>query len=350
MDVTIRVKDLLKLLNGMGLLRKIAESDMPTPDSGEQVFADGIRNPVESREAGNEDSASGDSNQDDDDVVQEAPPPRNSLGFASFGLMQRSSILNDDSTGRQSRRPSKYSSNHKSDGKEADVALNNSSDFQRCDLQVTALEVISLLAEVASPESSRALRWQVNSAEDQDVSDLISLLEYSEVEVVYSEFLRLLVAMADMGTSRDHLLRERFPLSKRFDAFMRHIFLPALHNPYTPPPPVDHVPEESSAKDIVDAIDIAAPVEEAGDPGNGAPAAQEDPPVEQDVDQEDAAAEEEQPVEPQQFEYWLGFDDDFAEAEASRAPRRWPDGYEQEVALWGAPPPVVEEEQPGDEP
>merc|ERR1712039_1065610 len=53
--------------------------------------------------------------------------------------------------------------------------------------------------------------------------------------MVFTEFLRLLVQITDLATSRDLLLCDRLSLPKRFDAFLKHVFLPALQTPYSPP-------------------------------------------------------------------------------------------------------------------
>merc|ERR1711879_516310 len=68
----------------------------------------------------------------------------------------------------------------------------------------------------------------------------VSLLDYLETELTFVEFRRILVRIADRQTvvnDPTSMLSQRLPLHRRFEGFLKHIFLPAFLQPYQPPVP-----------------------------------------------------------------------------------------------------------------
>merc|ERR1719230_2349729 len=92
-----------------------------------------------------------------------------------------------------------------------------------------------VLAEALSSHCMESIFWQLDPAVGG--SERTSLLEYAETELVYAEFLRLLVLVADLGTSKDAELSAKVPLGQRFAGFVRHVLVPALSTPYVAPEP-----------------------------------------------------------------------------------------------------------------
>merc|ERR1711988_2057455 len=98
-----------------------------------------------------------------------------------------------------------------------------------------------LFAEVLAPESRDKLRWQLENTDQGPNCERVSMLEYAETELVFSEFLRVLVRIADTGSSVDPIICERLSLPKCFEGFMKYVFIPGLAKPY---PPEKIVPEK----------------------------------------------------------------------------------------------------------
>merc|ERR1712060_355932 len=135
--------------------------------------------------------------------------------------------------------------------------------------------------------------------------------------MVFTEFLRLLVQIADLATSRDSALCDRLSLPKRFDAFLKHVFIPALRTPYSPPVvEMDDKVAGNSDQELGSEEDDEGLGNKDDAAGSG---------------KADAAEEEPATIEP-----WRGFDDGRIGSRAgyARTGRTWPKGYEQELALW----------------
>merc|ERR1711924_314931 len=60
----------------------------------------------------------------------------------------------------------------------------------------------------------------------------MGLLDYVETELIFTEFLRFVVGLAELIVQWD---TEQQSASWRFETFMRKIFLPALKTAYVPP-------------------------------------------------------------------------------------------------------------------
>lgn len=377
LDITIRVKDLLRLLDSAGLLKPFTEKDIPSENMCMPIFnvddEDFLvldERELEALQAARESGSSTPSDQDDPGDARNVgivgrkgkEPPRplidveqglsqyrgdesgTPFGNGAFGGMGALGPLGNDQgpkknvkrkgdRGREEEEDAKSASRGGADGCGPLEACDVS---RRCDFTVTARRALQLVIEVTSSQSVRALAWQLDSSDYHAMSERISLLEYMEMELVYSEFLRILVRIADLGTRRDLPLCDRLPLHTRFEGFLRYVFLPSLCNQYVPPrpplkeekardeaelvdEPVDREPSEGQGRDQADLIDEGEPSqalpEEGGSSATGG----------DDLEDEHTSAV---------LQLWRGFDDGPAEAEVALAPRRWPQGYEQEVAAW----------------
>jgi len=391
LDETIRVKDVLRLLDSAGLLRPMPASVLPREDPCAPVSL------LEEEEGGDDgvlsadENGSGGSNSPEQDAVDDeklatkpdtiisvfpggasafganasysagavsfnspGPPyagkapafsgqPSSHFGGVPSGLdfMPKSSLLStpggatEVSESLQSERASaarKSARRERQAGREREAAAPSgdrgacsAADLAQCDLSVTALRVLKLVAEVLSPGALEELRWELNPERFRPGDESISLLEYVEMELVFPEFIRLLLQLADLGTFRDAALCERLSFPRRFEGFLRHVFLPSLEAPYAPPEPQPTRHSDASAE--------AAPT-----PGDTASAAGQEVPDNGSQVPDGAQGTEADPIEaiapPQTLELWRGFDGGAATVELAQAPRRWPEGYEQEVSRW----------------
>lgn len=202
-----------------------------------------------------------------------------------------------------------------------------SADLAQCDFMLTPLQALRILLEVASQGTVKALRWHLDTARAVINDEAIGLLEFMESELIFTEFMRLLIRICDLGTRKDIPLCERLTAAARFEGFVRHIFLPALRKPYAPPlPPADETEKGSEAARSV----------ENGDAPSREPAEAKEREGSNHGEVEEQEEEiEEAPKEDEFVALWHGFDDySCAETEAQHAVRRWPSGYEQEIAAW----------------
>jgi len=153
------------------------------------------------------------------------------------------------------------------------------------------------------------------------------LLEYLETEMIYAEFERILVCLADRSLPLEK--RESLVPARVLEGFLQFVFLPALSCPYVPPKPVDASPTLEPQESETGAAnpEAAATAEAAAEDASG----------------DAAAAGEEQPAEAAEeatseklLDLWHGFDggSHWARAEANQAPRTWVGGYELTVSDW----------------
>merc|ERR1719199_250491 len=189
-------------------------------------------------------------------------------------------------------------------------------DFAHCDFAITPLQALRLILEVASPGSVKALYWHLDPAKVAINHESIGLLEFMESELIFTEFVRLLIRMSDLGTRKDIPLCERLTPVARCEGFFRHVFFPALRTPYeSPTPAADEAEKGSDATRSNEAGEgpLSSPREAVeAKSGDGSNAGEEEP-VEAIKD------EMNEPV-----ELWPGFDDySCAEVEAHHAMRRW---------------------------
>merc|ERR1719157_540723 len=108
-------------------------------------------------------------------------------------------------------------------------------DFIHCDFTITPIQALRIILEVASPESVKALYWMLDPARVPISHENISLLEFAETELIFTEFVRILLRVSDLGTRKDIPFCERLSATARFEGFLRHVFFPALRTPYVPP-------------------------------------------------------------------------------------------------------------------
>jgi len=144
-----------------------------------------------------------------------------------------------------------------------------------CDFSLTAVEVMRIVAEVMSPESVGALRWQLPGPgcplpEDCGAAELVPVLEFLEGELIFPEFLRLLIKVADYGSRSNSVLSEA-ALASRFECFMRHVFLPSLQAPYASPRLRRERAAEAAAAASEQAAPEAAAEQQAAQPSEPAP-------------------------------------------------------------------------------
>lgn len=275
-DITTRLKDVLKLLDSMGLLAPMLMSDLPAEGN---VHGPLVPEPEPTLDMPQDDGASvGSGSQADDDSSAEK--------VINYGLR----FLG----GKQVLPPRKG-------GEEPNLGPG---DFADTDLQATVPDVLRIASDVLSPEYRERLRWQWTAEEDL-VGERVSLLEYTEAELTYVEFVRLLVYIADNVTVRSISVAQRASPARRIDAYLRSIFLPALRKPYVPP--------EKPATPA-----RSPPPESAETPDGGAGVAE---------------SQEEEPPVP--VEFWRGFVHGRDQAAVTRKARRiWPENFHAELMAW----------------
>lgn len=175
------------------------------------------------------------------------------------------------------------------------------------DFSISFMEALQVLTEVLSPASLGRIRWNV-AADEEPRQELITLLEYLEMEVTFVEFQRFLFRAVELAESRQGVASDK-PYHQLLGAFLSKVFLPSLDAPYVPPSA-----RLQEGQGTEGALAVAPPVEEAQSVGASKAAP---PPV-----------------------FWRGFASDrdlravgglLAEA---HVPRWWPDDYAQEVADW----------------
>lgn len=365
LDKTIRVKDALRLFNACGFLRGLKKGDVPWADFSKQIFAyaadeDLLVIDEQEREELIAAQESGSTTPSESDLGSRTLPglqPSGGAmggfggqsggmgGFGGFGGLGTSMDEGDEKRHKggklgesRSRRRGKKdgeddekAAKDKDEHHEGDAAIKSPTvatlaDFAHCDFMITPLQALRVILEVASPGSVKALYWQLDPTQVTLSHEMISLLEFAESELIFPEFMRLLVRICDLGTRKDIQLCERLSAAVRFEGFVRHVFFPALRTPYVPPPPADETEKGSDA----------ARSNENGDEPHAAE--REAPEAKQEEgsnvgEQEAADATQEEDLET--VTMWCGFDDySCAEVEAQHAARRWPIGYEHEVTSW----------------
>lgn len=186
----------------------------------------------------------------------------------------------------------------------------------RCNFRLAMIEVLRLVTEVLWTESILNLRWNVRG-DSSPQEELVSLLDYVETELTFFEFTRLLFRLTERQTQEcDPGLCARVPIHRRLEAFLLHVFLPSMKAPYSPPvaeeEPVDPLDEDKQGSQ---GDEQAATTEPAAD-----------------VLQTDSAEIAEQGVVEPDPCFWYGFEGETEQV--LRAPRVWLDGFDEEVDTW----------------
>jgi len=197
------------------------------------------------------------------------------------------------------------------------------------DFSISFMEALQVLTEVLSPASLGRIRWSV-AADEEPRQELITLLDYLEMEVTFAEFQRFLFRAVELAERRQGVASDK-PYHQLLGAFLSKVFLPSLDAPYVPPSA-----RLQEAQGTEGALAVAPPVAESPSPAALAVAGGEAA--------EGGAGEEAQSVGDSKAApppvFWRGFASDrdlravgglLAEA---HVPRWWPDDYAQEVADW----------------
>jgi len=356
LDKTIRVKDALRLFNACGFLRGLKRGDVPWADLSKQIFAFAAEEDLlvideQEREALIAAQESGSTTPSESDLGGRSLPglqPSGGAmgGFGGFGAQsggmggfgglgsrmdegdekrRKGDKLSDSRSrcrGKKDVEDDEKVSKDKDEHQEGDSTIKPQTaatlvDFAHCDFTITPLQALRLILEVASPGSVKALYWQLDPTRVTVNHETIALLEFAESELVFTEFVRLLVRMSDLGTRKDIPLCERLTAAVRFEGFVRHVFLPALRTPYVPPTSTDETEKGSDAARSNENGEEAPEEKEGSNPG------------------EEEAADVGKDEDVDTVGLWSGFDDySCAEVEAQNATRRWPSGYEHEIASW----------------
>lgn len=155
-------------------------------------------------------------------------------------------------------------------------------EIRKLDFRCDVMQVLRILIEVLSPSSLGKIRAQVPSSETDP--DLVSLLEYAEMEIVYFEFCRFLLRLVECKTEEVSKL-DHTPVHEQLDAFLRLIFFPSFSTPYSGP-------------------EVEAPAQE--EKGEEEPAEAEEEEDDEKGDDDEEAEEPEQVAPPDTYSLWLG--------------------------------------------
>lgn len=333
-DHTIRVKDLLRLLDTVGFLQPPSVDNVPAERRERYAELFGIDHApiVEPEEVKTE-------TDEDEEEHSKNTEARMSFGSSSLGVggigglglmgdakkKQMQSIALEDEDEEDSNSPSKERKSEAS----APLESLNARDFAEIDCTISALDVLRIISEVLHPDSLEMLRWEVDALDPNLHQEGVGCLEYAETELVFQEFMRFLVRMADMKTTQHMSLGDQLPLHLRVDGFLRYVFVPALQTPYVPPTTqgdeaaeAEKAEKEKLPEDVKKKSKEEPPVQESPDA---------EAPVEEAV--EEVVAEPAEPVR-RGLNLWRGFDDGRPEKELMQAPRKWPARYAREVDKW----------------
>merc|ERR1712232_118850 len=176
-----------------------------------------------------------------------------------------------------------------------------SEDFSHQDVRCNLAELLRIITGVLSPASVANIQMQLDPADCTPRVEAVTLLEYLETELIYAEFERILVCLADRSLPPEK--HESLVPARILEGFLQFVFLPALSHPYMPPKAADGASPtlESQESETGAANPEAAAAAEGAAEDASADAA--------------AAAGEEQPAEaaeeatPENFlDLWNGFD------------------------------------------
>ncbi|CAE7665728.1 unnamed protein product [Symbiodinium pilosum] len=224
----------------------------------------------------------------------------------SISFMPKGSLL-----GGSAKDEKKRKDKDKKDKKEEKEVRTPAEDLACINLMIDIVEVLRILSQVFSPSVMETLHWELdNMKEVNGLDENMSILEFMETEVVFAEFMRLLFLMAELTTRRDYKFCRSVSLTTRLDVFLKNVISFCQRGGKYLPPETSAPTTGESRKNS------SRPDARAEDPqpdaaqGPGGPGSSER--------KEEEAGQ------------WLGFD---VEGD-SYAPRRWPDGYEDEVEDW----------------
>jgi len=350
LDVTVRVKDVVKLFDSAGLIcatpsSALGEADnafgcaLPLPP-GETLDLDGMNPalvqtlqpgaltcPLPSRASATTLTVP------DTSFLQSSTPAGTSAGTPA--TTQATGVFTGPGNSGDVRRSSTDGNNVTTpDGAVPPPAPPDPNtratkeDFAQQDVRCNIEELLRIVTGVLSPASVANIQMQLDPDDCTPNVEHVTLLEYLETELIYAEFERILVCLADRSLPLEK--RESLVPARVLEGFLQFVFLPALSCPYAPPKPVDASPTLEPQESETGAAnpEAAATAEAAAEDASGDAA---------------AAAGEEQPAEAAEeatsenfLDLWHGFDggSHWARAEANQAPRTWVGGYELTVSDW----------------
>eukprot|EP00439_Symbiodinium_sp_Y106_P007655 s5214_g1.t1 len=304
LTVSLRVKDVLRFLHALGFLQNtlIKEQHRPLTEVLSGSEGDAVNNllnplgsglsqeePPEEENPSEDDEGSGGSAapEEDEDVGSKQLPG------LSISFMPKGSLL-----GGSAKDEKKRKDKEKKDKKEEKEVRTPAEDLGCINLMVDVVEVLRILAQVFSPPVMETLHWELdNLKEASGLDENVSILEFMETEVTFAEFMRLLFLMAEFTTRRDYKFCRSVSLTTRLDVFLKNVITFCQKGGKYVPPDTSASAAGESRKSVASRPEAKA---------------------------------EEAPAPATSEEQWLGFDD---EGE-SCALRRWPEGYENEVADW----------------
>lgn len=263
LDVTVRIKDVLQILNSAGLLchleldKEFAESaglnaedaveDAPQQEQEEE--------PAEAQDAGSAGEPAPreqgprawelrgpllPSRPMDEDLEESASrvqtpmsaSPRNSESGAAGAL---STPVPEPTSSKSLGRHEEPAGAAQAAPEEPPPAPGKPEDVLKCDFTVSFLQVLRILTELAPPETVEQVQWALEPGVSPS-TDALCVLDLLETELTFWDFNRLLVRLAQTLTSEAEFEAE-MPLGTRVEGFLSHVFLPSLRARYAFSPP-----------------------------------------------------------------------------------------------------------------
>eukprot|EP00933_Yihiella_yeosuensis_P016347 TRINITY_DN14002_c0_g1_i1.p1 TRINITY_DN14002_c0_g1~~TRINITY_DN14002_c0_g1_i1.p1 ORF type:complete len:1185 (+),score=271.31 TRINITY_DN14002_c0_g1_i1:52-3606(+) len=394
LNLCIRVKDVLRLLDSIGLLKgEPPDTSLPlaqvlTTDNNFCSYAgctgifglvpEYVEDKGDDGDVSEDDDGSGGSPAPEEDIPEDKKlnlgAGLSNIGnnFASqlsggiaqarlpgMNFMPTGSLLSVSTSDKDSKAKKRLTTDKGIRGKEKesakDAAAVVAGELSAMDLAVNAVDVLTIICQSYSPASLETLRWEIigtdvdewEEAKPPIVDERITILEFLETELVFAEFLRTLFLIADLTTKRDIKWARGVTIAYRVEGFLRHIVAGHLQHgtcyvPKEEVPPVDTKgkKDKKPIMELDEEDEDDEPEQKKSADGDdaaedtGEPAA---PPAEvvEEVPSEEAKPPSPRPELPLKPQYWRGFDDSCdARFECAAASRRWPSGYEQEVEEW----------------
>ncbi|CAE8596889.1 unnamed protein product, partial [Polarella glacialis] len=280
LDVTIRVKDAMLLLDKAGLLT-FAQGQPELQEPHGSVFSDlsaAARPPSELEDTRPATAPIAELQGLKDFVGHPSPSP-----FSSLGENQRR-VLSPEELHEAVGPPRVWGCEPAADA----AALE---EFLRGDFRADYLAVLRIITEVLRPEMSARICWNLGT---NSLDEHVALLDFLETELTFIEFQRLLLRFAE-HSSRQAAATSCIPSSCCLENFLKNVFMPALEKPYLHPAPLSS--GEATGEDVAEAAEVAK--------------------------------------EPVNDGFWRGFcDEEELELALTDTPRATPDGYLDEVGAW----------------
>jgi len=329
LNVGVRIKDVLRFLELLGLLddtQILKDQSRPLAEVLSGSEGDPVNNllgpvgsglaqeePVEEENVSEDDEGSGGS------VAPEDDEDRKQLPGLSISFMPKGSLLGvPPPPPKEESKSKRKGDKDKKDKKEEKEVRTPAEDMAQINLTIDAIDALRIMTQVLTPSSLELLQWHseqdgATEVPNNEIDEHVTILEFVESEIVFAEFLRFWFLMAELTTRRDYKFCRSIPLTTRLDLFLRTVISYCqLGHRYVVPDPNPYVVSEKPEKGPKPRNSFRQGVIEEAPEIPGVP---------------------EIPVEiPEKVpapERWMGFDGD-----DSCAPRRWPEGYDVQVADW----------------